>query len=89
MMRSAKADKYKELKGQRNSKEYESWFLRYIPFEEKMDKEDKRANAGKGMEKGTEKGADKGTNKKVTWKKTKSKYSKTKKNKSKKVFGLF
>jgi len=90
MMRSAKADKYKELKGQRNSKEYESWFLRYIPFEEKMDKEDKRANAGKGTEKGTGKGTGKGTNKKtVTWKKTKSKYSKTKKNKSKKVFGLF
>jgi hypothetical protein len=88
-MRSAKADKYKELKGQRNSKEYESWFLRYIPFEEKMDKEDKRANAGKGTEKGMGKGIEKGTNKKVTWKKTKSKYSKTKKNKSKKVFGLF
>jgi len=88
-MRSAKADKYKELKGQRTSKEYESWFLRYIPFEEKMDKEDKRANAGKGTEKGMGKGIEKGTNKKVTWKKTKSKYSKTKKNKSKKVFGLF
>jgi hypothetical protein len=80
-MRTAKADKYKELKGQRNSKEYESWFLRYIPFEEKMDKEDKRVKAVKG----TDKGANKKT---VTWKKTKTNQSKTKKN-SKKVFGIF
>jgi hypothetical protein len=33
-MREEKASKYKELKNKRNSKEYESWFLRYIPFEE-------------------------------------------------------
>jgi len=81
MMRSAKADKgTKELKGQRNSKEYESWFLRYIPFEEKMDKEDKRANAGKGTEKGTGKGTGKGTNKKtVTWKKTRANTQKRRK----------
>lgn len=81
-MRTAKADKYKELKGQRNSKEYESWFLRYIPFEEKMDKEDKRENAGKGTGKGMGK-------KSVTWKKTKNNQSKTKKNKSNKLFGIF
>ena len=41
-MREEKASKYKELKNQRNSKEYESWFLRYVPFEEKMDKEQKK-----------------------------------------------
>ncbi len=41
-MRNTKALKYKELKGKRNSKEYESWFLRYIPFEEKLDKEEKK-----------------------------------------------
>lgn len=85
MMRSAKADKYKELKGQRNSKEYESWFLRYIPFEEKMDQAEKRVNAGKGTSKGTGKGTNKKT---VTWKKTKSKQSKTKKNKPNKIFGI-
>jgi len=41
-MREEKASKYKELKNQRNSKEYESWFLRYVPFEDKMDKEQKK-----------------------------------------------
>jgi len=41
-MRNTKALKYKELKGKRNSKEYESWFLRYIPFEENLDKEEKK-----------------------------------------------
>ena len=41
-MRNTKALKYKELKGKRNSKEYESWFLRYIPFEDNLDKEEKK-----------------------------------------------
>jgi hypothetical protein len=41
-MRNTKALKYKELKGKKNSREYESWFLRYIPFEEKIDKEEKK-----------------------------------------------
>lgn len=84
-MRNTKAEKYKELKVQRNSKEYESWFLRYIPFEERTEKEEKRANRAKQV-----KGTGKGSNKKsVAWKKPKSNQSKTKKNKSKKVFGLF
>jgi hypothetical protein len=39
-MREEKAQKYKELKNQRNSKEFESWFLRYVPFEDQMEKED-------------------------------------------------
>ena len=39
-MRNTKAEKYKELKNKRNSLEYESWFLRYIPFEVKMEKEE-------------------------------------------------
>lgn len=43
-MRTIKADKYKELKNNRNSKEYESWFLRYIPFEIKNDKDAKKLN---------------------------------------------
>lgn len=43
-MRNIKADKYKELKNNRNSKEYESWFLRYIPFEIKNDKDAKKMN---------------------------------------------
>ena len=39
-MRNTKAEKYKELKNNRKSLDYESWFLRYIPFEVKMDKEE-------------------------------------------------
>ncbi|MDC1320998.1 hypothetical protein N8261_03465 [Flavobacteriaceae bacterium] len=37
-MRNEKSEKFKELKGKRNTKEYESWFLRYIPFEENKPK---------------------------------------------------
>ena len=37
-MRNTKSEKYKELKNKRNTREYESWFLRYIPHEEKSHK---------------------------------------------------
>ena len=36
--RAEKTEKYKELKGNRNSKEYKEWFLRYVPKEKKMRK---------------------------------------------------
>ena len=32
-MRFEKTEKYEELKGDRNSREFEEWFLRYIPYE--------------------------------------------------------
>jgi hypothetical protein len=32
-MRFEKTQKYEELKNKRNSREYEEWFLRYIPYE--------------------------------------------------------
>jgi hypothetical protein len=32
-MRFEKTEKYEELKGKRNSREFEEWFLRYIPYE--------------------------------------------------------
>ena len=32
-MRFEKTDKYEELKGKRDSREFEEWFLRYIPYE--------------------------------------------------------
>lgn len=32
-MRFEKTKKYEELKGKRDSREYEEWFLRYIPYE--------------------------------------------------------
>ena len=102
-MRNTKAKKYAELKGKRNSKEYESWFLRYIPFENKMDKEEKKADVDSGKEADKdedkeEEEADKEQEKDakakpvkmkktVTWKKAKKPMAKTKKNKGKK--GLF
>jgi hypothetical protein len=90
-MRTTKAEMYKELKGNRGTKEYESWFLRYVPFEEKMEKEERKK--------------DKTIGKKHISKKDYSKYNKTmkgtkgrgykkskksKKNKTKKgIFGIF
>ena len=32
-MRFEKTKKYEELKGKRDSREFEEWFLRYIPYE--------------------------------------------------------
>lgn len=32
-IKNEKAEKFKELKEKRNTKEYEEWFLRYVPFE--------------------------------------------------------
>ena len=69
-MRNTKAQKYKELKDKRNTKEYESWFLRYIPFEEKSNNKERKSNKNK-------------SNKNQT-KKHKTKKHKTKKNKTKK-----
>jgi hypothetical protein len=34
-MRFEKTEKYEELKGKRDSREFEEWFLRYIPYENK------------------------------------------------------
>lgn len=46
-MRNAKSDKFTELKGNRNSREYESWFLRYVPFQAKLEQNDRRATLSK------------------------------------------
>lgn len=70
-MRNTKAEKYKELKGKRNTAEYESWFLRYIPFEQHMDKIEKREYKAK---------------KTTTKRKHKNKSKKTKKNLFNKLF---
>ena len=32
-MRFEKTEKYEELKNKKNTREYEEWFLRYIPYE--------------------------------------------------------
>ena len=44
-MREEKAEMYKKLKNKRNSKDYEWWFLRYIPAE--LDKDYKPPKKGK------------------------------------------
>jgi hypothetical protein len=36
-MRAEKAEKFKELKNKRNSKEFQMWFLKYIPAESKNE----------------------------------------------------
>jgi len=41
VMRAEKAEMFKTLKDDRTSKEYESWFLRYVPFENDQDKQKK------------------------------------------------
>lgn len=70
-MRNTKAIKYKELKGKRNTKEYESWFLRYIPFEEKIDKEERKLSKEKKKFNKNKTHSKKGKNKKRTTKKNK------------------
>jgi|UniRef100_A0A6C0CIK7 hypothetical protein len=71
-LREEKAKKYKELKNQRNSKEFESWFLRYVPFEDDMEKQDKKLKTeNKKLKKQTQK--------------RKPKREKTKKKKSRKI----
>lgn len=75
-MREEKAQKYKELKNKKDSKEYESWFLRYIPFEEK-DTQMKSKQSKQS------------TNKKTKKQKTKREKRKTRKNSPKKIMDLF
>jgi hypothetical protein len=43
-MRAEKAEKYTELKGKRNDKEYDEWFLRYRPLDDKDGKKNDKKN---------------------------------------------
>ena len=47
-IRAEKTRKYKELKGKKDSKEYNMWFLRYIPAENQEKKNGKFRAAPKG-----------------------------------------
>jgi len=85
-MRNLKSEKYKELKGKAGTKEYESWFLRYIPYEEKLAKEDKKGNKLKNKTIGKKNGNKKDKDKNKT---KKSKKNKTKNKTIKGVFGIF
>jgi hypothetical protein len=42
-MRFEKTEKYEELKGKRDSREFEEWFLRYIPYEHAAGAKDAKA----------------------------------------------
>lgn len=46
-MRAEKTEKYKELQGKKKSPEYEEWFLRYRPLEEKKEKKEKKEKSKK------------------------------------------
>lgn len=82
-MRNIKSEKYKELKNNRDSKEYESWFLRYVPFEEEQQKTRTRDHNK------TKKDKKKSSRNEKTHK-NKTSHKKTKKNtKGKSLFGLF
>ena len=80
-MRNIKSEKYKELKGDRGSKEYESWFLRYVPFEQHTyNKSQSHSNK---KTKDNKKHSSRAST-------TKKRNKKTKKNaKGKGIFGLF
>ena len=68
-MRNEKSEKFKELKNNRKSKEFESWFLRYVPYDKQLEKESNLPNSESKSKKSKSK---------------KSKKSKSKKSKSKK-----
>ena len=86
-MRNTKAEMYKELKGKRGTKEFDSWFLRYVPFEEKMAKEERKKDKTSGKKHLSKKDSSK-YNK--TMKGTKGRgYKKSKKNKTKTKKGMF
>jgi hypothetical protein len=46
-MRFEKTAKYEELKGKRDSREFEEWFLRYIPYEHAKSKKGAEVSAKK------------------------------------------
>jgi hypothetical protein len=52
-MRFEKTAKYEELKGKRGSREFEEWFLRYIPYENKGAKGVAKGSAKKTTAKGS------------------------------------
>ena len=77
-IKNEKAEKYKELQGKRGTREYDEWFLRYVPLE--LDK--KKSIKGNKPQRGVKKGAVKNN-------KTKSKSKPNKKKTMKKKFRPF
>jgi hypothetical protein len=54
-MRAEKAAKYKELKETKNQKEFEEWFLNYMPSDDKNKKQKKTASKSKAKSKKSKK----------------------------------
>ena len=88
-MRNTKALKYKELKNKRDSKEYESWFLRYIPFEKHEEKENKKLNGKKGKTGRKSKKSKSGRKSKTGKTRKTSRKSKTGKKTRKNILNIF
>ena len=77
-MRNEKSEKFKELKNNRDSKEFESWFLRYVPYENQLEPESKLPFSDKKSGKTTNgRNIKKYKTKKSTTKKSTTKKSKT------------
>ena len=74
-MRAEKAEKFNELKDQRNSAEYEEWFLRYRPSDQKNKSDDEKSNNTKSNK-----------NKNKTKNKNKNKIKKSKTRKRRGIF---
>jgi hypothetical protein len=86
-MRAKKADKFKELKDNKNAKDYDEWFLRYRPSDKKDVKNVKDSKNSKDIKNTTDNSDQKLNN-------TKKKINKKKKNKGtrkkgKSVFNIF
>jgi hypothetical protein len=89
-MRNTKSEKYKELKGERGSKEYESWFLRYVPFEEKTNKSNTKHKTRSHSNKKTKANKKHSAGEGKTQRRQKNTKKFTKKNsKGNGIFGLF
>ena len=58
-IKNEKAEKYKELQGKRGTREYDEWFLRYVPADNDKKSNSTKSNSKKGNSK-------KGNNKKNT-----------------------
>ena len=78
-MRSEKSERYKELKNKKKSKEYEWYFLRYVPFEENKKTTTKKKKTTTKKKKTTAKKKKTTTKKKKTTTKKKKTTAKKKK----------
>ena len=89
-IRAAKAEKYKELKDKRDTKEFEEWFLNYSPYVEFSKKNKEKGTTSKGTT--SKRTTSKGTTSKGTTSKGSSselKKTKTKRIKKKSIFNPY